>query len=268
MSIQDVQNAEYNLFKSLDNLFRSNNIKYMIMCGTLLGSVRHKGFIPWDDDIDIGIFREDFEKAVELLEKKSDLSILVYDAKNHFYSYVPKIVDKSIILKDNASLDEKIVNPWIDLFPLDGLPDRKLTRNIHRFRITFAKILFNIAHFETNVDFKRKRPFSEKFVIYMISKLKIYKLFSKHKAFKRLDRTLAKFPPLSNNTMINGLGVYRSREIFSMENIVPLKEYRFDELVVYGPKDYDYVLSKIYGDYMKLPKIEDRHAHSLEEVGK
>ena len=122
LNIKEIQEEELNILKETIKFLDHNNIKYYIFYGTLLGAVRHQGFIPWDDDIDIAIPRPEYEKLIKILKEKNNkinnlnIESIGYEVGVSDWPFI-KIVNKDIKLEDELNCDK---NLWIDVFPLDG----------------------------------------------------------------------------------------------------------------------------------------------------
>ena len=126
--MNDLQKAEFNILKYFDQFTKKHNLDYFLYAGTLLGSIRHKGFIPWDDDIDVGMKRDEFEKFESLfLNSNYKEDGYIYQSRKVYpFQALPisKIRSKEIEMIERMPKTQKgNYGPWIDIFPFDNIPD-------------------------------------------------------------------------------------------------------------------------------------------------
>ena len=144
-----------------DKICRNNQIRYSIMFGTLLGAVRHKGFIPWDDDIDIFILRSDFEVLCKILESDKKYGILCVENNCKYNSIIPKFYNKNTRIvqnregKKNNVIENSILGVYLDLFVLDDVPQKTLLRRIMLKYHDFLQLLWSFAYFAPNENHNR-----------------------------------------------------------------------------------------------------------------
>ena len=124
ISVEIMKSIELEILKYLKKICKDNNIRYFISSGTLLGAIKYKGFIPWDDDIDVSLVRDEYEQLIKCIEKDNDsrYKILTYkNTKDYYYPYA-KLVDTKTKVEDNAK-EIKELGVFIDIFPLDYYND-------------------------------------------------------------------------------------------------------------------------------------------------
>lgn len=135
LSSEEIKQIELNLLLKLDEICKKYKLRYYLCGGTLLGAVRHKGFIPWDDDIDVLMPREDFEKLLRLekAETRYGGKDCFLKSGNSIYPFI-KLINTNTVLKEKYLSEEFTTGIWIDIFPLDGMPDdEKLSqRNLRK----------------------------------------------------------------------------------------------------------------------------------------
>ena len=140
--LRKLQLNELQIMDCFTEICRKNGLQYFLLGGTFLGAVRHKGFIPWDDDIDVGMPREDYERFYELVDEALPENYVYRNFKkgNETTIYFSRIEDTSFIIEDNSANIKRTRYAWIDIFPLDGMPDNKLIRNIHKFVLLYRRL--------------------------------------------------------------------------------------------------------------------------------
>lgn len=263
-NLSKVQNIILEIFKQVNSFCVDNNINYYILGGTLLGAVRHKGFIPWDDDIDIGIPRHDYEKFLDKISAclPENYELHTYQNNNNHHYYFSRIVDKRYSLKRLGSLEERNEEIWVDIFPLDGMPNNILIRKIHMMRLLINRALYHISCFE-KINIKRpNRPLSEKIIINIIKITRFGSKLDTQKKLQKIDSLLKKYSYTKSKYIVNFMGQYKFKEMFPVEYYGKGKLYEFEGIKLKGPERYHEVLSQMYGDYMTPPKDQDKNAHA------
>lgn len=263
-----VQDIIWNIMKIIQVFLDENHIEYYMLGGTLLGAVRHKGFIPWDDDIDIGIPREQYEFFLENIEKTLPEYMEVNtfcNIKSHHY-YFSRVVDTRHTLKRTGSAVEREEDMWVDIFPLDGMPNNFIIRKIHMALLLYTRAMYHIATFD-KVNLKRpNRPLSERIIIKFIQITGFRKNCDMYKWLDKIDRLLKKYPYKESNWVVNFMGQYKFKEMFHKTHYGNGKMYDFEDSKMMGPEDANYVLTQMYGDYMTPPKDADKNAHAAEMI--
>ena len=263
--MSEVQNHILDMTKQLVKILDSNHIKYYMIGGTLLGAIRHKGFIPWDDDIDIGVPRHDYDRFLEIADKVLPPSLKLrtyYDESEHHY-YFARVVDSRYHILRQGSLKEREEELWVDLFPLDGLPRNKLIRGIHKARLLFWKGMYHFATFE-KVNLQRPNiPKWQRLIIkgYMIWPFKSKKGYKKY--LDKIDKILKSAPIEKSDYLTEFMAsMVPFRETCTVEQYGEGKMYDFEDIQLRGPSDAEFYLSHVVGDYMKLPPKEKRNYHA------
>ncbi len=263
-NLSKVQIIIWDIMNELKKYLEKENMEYYMLGGTLLGAVRHKGFIPWDDDIDIGIPRSQYEKFLNEIESVLPDYLKLYTYKNeesHHY-YFSRIVDTRHSLKRTGSLVERNEDVWIDIFPLDGMPNNYIIRKIHMIRLMFARVMYHIACFD-KINLKRPgRPLSERIIIKFVMITGFGKNGNYRKWLEKIDKLLKKYPIEQSNWVINFMGQYKFKEMFPKKLYGNGKFYDFEDSKMFGPENADAILTQMYGDYMTPPKDQDKNAHA------
>ena len=264
--LSEVQTIIWDIMNKIKPIIERNNYKYYMLGGTLLGAIRHKGFIPWDDDIDIGMPREDYERFIKNISKELPdyLKLNTYWDKSPHHYYFSRIVDTRHEVKRTGSTVERNEPVWIDIFPLDGMPNNGLIRRIHMWKLLYARARYHIATFD-KINLKRPgRPLSERIVIWWVKHTGIGIHSNPREWLDKIDKLMKKYSIEDTNWVCNFMGQYKFKEMFPKEWYGQGKMYEFEDSRLMGPAEYDKVLTQQYGNYMTPPK--NKNAHAIEFV--
>lgn len=246
LTLEEIQQAELNMLKKFDSICKENNIKYVLAGGTCLGAVRHHGFIPWDDDIDVYLWREEYEKLMKLKYSDDDYEIRNYKYSKGFYFPYAKIVDKNTELYEGGRID-KNMGIFIDIFPLDYLDTSKDKTFDHP---VFHKLLISIIYFVGDRLLYQKER-SLKFFVKFLLRLLCFP-FKKPIIFF-VEKWFARFKDGDS------CGVTITNKIlWKSEKLKETVDVEFEDSRFPIFKEYDYYLKIHYGDYMTMPPEEKR----------
>ncbi|ARD94865.1 LicD family protein [Lactococcus lactis] len=266
--LRKLQLIDIEILRNVVAILDKNNLQYYMIAGTLLGAVRHHGFIPWDDDIDIAMPRKDYEQflAKNSNELPNNLHVKNFRNDSNFKYYITRIVDDryKVIELRNRNSKESITNISIDIFPIDGVPNNKIKRNIYYLHVLFYRALISLIQ-KDNIDRMRKRNFLEKLLILLGTHIPLNKVLDAHKIQYKIDKLLKK---QKDDSIYAGsiMGAYRVKEIVPREYFGEGRLYEFEGHMFRGPSDYDAYLKHMYGDYMKLPSREQRESKKHFEI--
>ncbi|VEG71545.1 LPS biosynthesis protein [[Pasteurella] aerogenes] len=259
-----IQRKELNIFKEFIRVCNKHNLNYYILGGTLLGAVRHKGFIPWDDDIDIGMPRQDYEKlmridASEFLSPYKLVSEMNTPSFTKAFMNLQDSSTKLIMTYSNEELDASL---WIDIFPIDGLPKNPIKKWLHEQNYLFSRMLVQLSQFDKIVNQnKLDRPFIEKLIIKLASVISIERILKYEMCQKRYLSVISKYD-MNEYYSGNYTGAYKLRELVPTEYFGDGVMLQFEDIQVRGPQKYHEYLEAIYGqNYMQLPPEESRVPH-------
>lgn len=256
---EEVKRIQIEILDTVTDFCDQNGISYWLDCGTLLGAIRHKGYIPWDDDIDIGMLREDYDKFSELFNKSNERYRFVnIHNKEDFYVAFGKIIDVNTVLYEpNKNGNKLSVN--IDLFVYDNAPDddrlvNKMynTRDRLRFIASFSRgnnILENDSLF--------KRIFKQ--ILHIVCSP-----FSSNKCLKKVVINAKKYNGVDTSRVGNFTSI--SRIACKKSILDSFVEVEFEGKFYKAPVGYDEWLKEFFGDYMELPPVEKRVTHHQYEA--
>lgn len=270
--IRTIQEVELNILKHCLEVIKKNHLRYFMLGGTLLGAIRHNGFIPWDDDIDIGMPRKDYEifldKAKQELMEPFCIEYYIPGVDYH-QQYFAKVTDKRVKVR-LLNTDTKLEVPvWVDIFPLDGVPEGKINRILWEKWGMFLAKLFTISQskylFDRHSAINRSRG-KAYFGIKVIQKTGLDRLLNRDLIWKKLDRHLKRYEYDTSSSLINFCGHWHMKELFRKEVYGEGANYLFEDIQMRGPEDYDFVLRQMYGDYMVPPPEGKKFQHGLELI--
>ncbi|MBF0709855.1 MULTISPECIES: phosphorylcholine transferase LicD [unclassified Gemella] len=268
-SIKTIQKKEVGILLEFIRICEKHNLRYYALGGTLLGAVRHKGFIPWDDDIDLGMPREDYEILMNLPETEFKNPYKCISEKNtpSFTKAFINIQDTSTKIKMTYSNVAHLQSIWIDIFPIDGMPEGKFSRFIHEKTYLFSRMLVQLSQFDKIVNQnKDDRPFIERALIKFAEVTKIEKILPYEKCQKYYIKTLSKYN-MTEKYSGNLSGAYKLKEIVPTSHFGKGSYLDFETVKIRVPEKYDLYLSAIYGpNYMELPPVEKRVPHQYDII--
>lgn len=260
LTLEEVQKISLEIFTKFDEICREHNLKYFMMYGTLLGAVRHKGFIPWDDDIDVWMFREDYNKLCEILESETLKNLEVLNEKNtKYFAPMIKISRKGTLAKRKNFYFIKKLGVFIDVFPVDKVPNNK---NICKIIFKIQKIIFYLQYMSINTRFKISKNRSIQYKVCKIIMFFIAKLFT----YDFWIIVANKYRCFISNRSKNSKNVAfifdgNIKDVYNIELFEKCIELDFENGKFFASQYYDCILKQYFGDYMELPPVEERVGH-------
>ena len=262
-NFEKLHQVDLSIVREVVKICNKHNLSYYMLGGTMLGAIRHKGFIPWDDDIDLGMPRKHYEKFLEIApnELPKNLQVVNYRNTPSYQYYITRIQDSRFkVIEERIGNDSKYTHAAIDIFPIDGTPNNSLLRKIFFFRVLFHRALMSISY-KDSIDRKRKRGVAEKILLWTMETLPIHKVIDPYNEKVKIDKLLSS-QNIDNSKFIgNIMGAYRTREIVPKEWYGKGTLYQFEDIELVGFDKYDEYLTYTYGDYMQLPPTEQRKSH-------
>jgi lipopolysaccharide cholinephosphotransferase len=255
-SLAEIQNNILQNFYTLHQFCERNGIRYYVIGGTLIGAVRHGGFIPWDDDVDIGMPRPDYEKFLEISDQFEGRYKICHAGNDKDYIYqFSKSCDTQTTVTE-AIMKEFTCGVWVDIFPLDGTFTSQLLRKIH---FNVVKMLVILCSIKSGAFPTPKNSIKRK-IKWLIHKIIPISL----SMFNLLITTVLTIKKFDNADYIgNFVGAWGYKEIFKKELFDKVIKHKFEKFQVNAPAGYDKYLKGIYGDYMIPPPPEKRNSHHL-----
>lgn len=262
-NIDLLHKVDLEIVKEVIRICDENNFKYYMLGGTMLGAIRHGGFIPWDDDIDLGMFREDYERFLAIADNNlpDNLKVVNYKTDPNYQYYITRILDtRTKVIEERIGNDNKYTNASIDIFPIDGTPNNTVLRKIYFFRVLFHRALMSLCY-KDSIDRKRPRRKAERILLWIMEKIPIDKLTTSYEQKEKIDKLLKSQSVKGSKYIGNIMGAYRTKEIVPAEYYGEGKMYKFENIELRGLDMYDEYLTYTYGDYMKLPPEDKRKTH-------
>lgn len=244
---RELQNKLLSMLKQFHIVCNDNNLIYYMAGGTMLGAVRHHGFIPWDDDVDVAMPRDDYNRFKEnaALWLPSNLEIRFYENTANSPMHYIKLIDNQTTLIENKYRNY-YEGVYIDVFPLDGSPQTKDKLIKHQKNaVRYSSLIVNHCYTDGRYGIR-----------------KLYGMFARlmnlSKLHERQEKIITAYPYSASEVVGNYLGSYGIKEFVSKKIFGTPKLYAFEDTELNGVEDADSYLSSIYGDYMTLPPEEKR----------
>lgn len=251
--------------REIKRICEKHNIKYFIIAGTLLGAVRHGGFIPWDDDMDIGMLREDYEKFLKVA--KTDLGADFFlqtpeTDKNYGLPFAKILLNGTVLVEATAGSNAK-KGIFIDIFPFDVAPQNEADRENHNKQTYFYKRLL-LAKLNYNVC--AKNDYVKRAVYFALKFLSAF--YSHDKLVAKLEGEITRYNNQQSEDIVNIGGAYGyKKETIKADWVRDTVEIPFEDMTISAPVDYIKYLETFYGDYMTPPPEDKRYnRHSVTEL--
>lgn len=240
-TLRKAQMRMVEILQVVDAICQRHHIQYFLDGGSLIGAVRHEGFIPWDDDLDIAVMRKDMKRLRKILNKELPAN-LIYQDRTTDFNYpmlIGKVRDRHSYFEDelSAKLQEKGI--YIDLIPMEKVPSLKWKARLDYW---YGHCIRGIHNYSEVKD-----------------KLLSYLVFPFAWLLVSLTRLVNIF---SNSCQIAHAYGWRAYNSFDQRDVFPVKRMKFENIEVSVPKNPDAVLKALFGDYMQIPPKEKRVVHT------
>lgn len=253
--MDEQKSIEAAALRSFADYCEKNGLRYYLYAGTLLGAVRHKGFIPWDDDIDVVMPRPDYERFYSMAKQKRitpNLDIDTYRMSDHSICPFIKLEDNRTDGHELNLPDSFHTAVWVDIFPLDGVPnDEGEQRKLFKEQKRLIKLLDLCTR--QYVPCKNPLRHLKRYIIW-----KIFSGIDYREIDRKLESNAMKYDYDSSNLIGNTVYCAGINEIIAKQGFDVPVELEFEGSLFYAPGTYKQYLTKLYGDYMKLPPLNQR----------
>lgn len=258
--LRQLQMIQLEMLTEVDRICKKCGIKYNIIAGTLLGAVRHGGYIPWDDDADVAMLRPEYEKFRKACKRELDTSRFIFqdhrNTKGYRWGYGKLRRKNTLFLREHQEHMPYMQGVFIDIFPLDGVPDHYFLRSLKNFEcFCVRKLLWS------RVGKIAERNFWKRQIYKLLDKIPektifcYYHIMIYHANRKKTKMVRILMFPTPNREW----GYYRSWYENSTDTV-------FEGKIFQGIKDYDSYLRFKFGNYMELPSEEKRKVHPVSKI--
>ena len=268
LTLDEIKSIELNILSYVASLCEKHNLRYFLAYGTLIGAIRHKGFIPWDDDIDIFMTRANFEKFRRIFRKElSEKYNLLLPGENGNLMVFPRIERKGTVVQSIQSADDSEHGLLLDIFILENTYDNKILRYIHGIECTALLFIDSVCRTAVCKNNLLKYGNNNAELKKAVNKRAVFgKLFSfikLEKWLKLTDKVFSKVKLDSTKYVVAPGGAkHFFGEIYKRNKMKKSVRVKFENTTARIPKNYDYYLKIRYGDdYMTPPPANAQEKH-------
>ncbi len=254
IDIEECHQILLQIATAVDEICTKYEIPYYMICGTMLGAVRHGGFIPWDDDFDIAIDRAYYDLFLEKAKSElpDNLRLSTYQNSDGIFFGFAKVQDiRTVAVEPTYYLlkEDNRNGINVDIFPLDSCSENPKGYSVIRGLFRVQRFLFvNSTHPSKVNGFFR-------------SVVRAVCPFDKNYLLKKIDSYIRRFEDKSGDFYISYWSLYGKKSICEKRLFGTPQKYKFESQSFLGPQKSDEYLTQVFGDYMKLPPVEKRRVH-------
>lgn len=259
--LQKLQYVEYEIFQEVVRICKKNDITYFLVGGTLLGAIRHKGFIPWDDDLDIAMPREDYNRFLKICKDQLNENFYLHCNQTDPEYWLPyaKVRKNGTLFLEKPLISIKSHKGiFIDIFPLDNANTQNSL--IQDLQAVTVKGLLSLIMFKRGLKIG-KPSWKMKISLTLTKGIQLHKLCVLQQKIMSFNRN-----PKAEYYINLGSNYDYTKQTIPKNKYFPPVKVEFNGGVYNAPNDWDYVLKRIYGDYMKIPEVNKRVTHSPAQI--
>lgn len=263
--LDKLKNVELSILKDFIKTSEKHNLQWFVAYGTALGAVRHNGFIPWDDDIDVFMLRKDYDKFMKIFDKElgKKYNLVTPERTPGYSASVTHLELKGTKFVHSVSEIMPYKNGiCIDIFMLDKTSANKIRQWFHLKKCwIYGRLLFLCENPKPNIPLNGIMKNIAKIICSLIHKiLKLFRISSKT-MYKKLDKCARKYNNSKSNLYTSLTDYLMKESLVYKDDIFPLKKVKYEDIQVNIMNNHDKNLTNLYGDYMKMPPAEKRYNH-------
>ena len=253
---EQFKQIQLEMLKIFIDVCKEYDLQYFLVCGSCLGAIRHAGFIPWDDDIDVGMPREDYENFLEIARDKlpSHLFLQTSNTDPEYPHPFAKIRNSNTTYIETSVKNLNINHGvYLDVFPIDGISENKFIRGLIKFKKKYYNLVISKCFYSERYVENSLKKYVKKVLWQLNPDIK--------KAIRKRETLFCKYAYVSSSLITNFGSAWGDREIMPKDILGQGKKAVFEGIDVIVPEKYDEYLTRLYGDYMTPPPPEKRIAH-------